>query len=234
MTEALMPAIDLRPQGDGAIRVGWPSPVRLEQVRTFARRAQQAGLPGLLELVPGYTTVTVFYQPETTGYADLCAALRQVAAGTETAAAEPVRRVEIPVLYGDGSGAAGDPGPDLRAVSAQAGLSLAETITLHSQAVYTVAMIGFQPGFPYLAGLPEALQMPRLAQPRLQVPAGSVAIGGSQSGVYPFAAPGGWRLIGQTPLRLFDARRAEPSLCRPGDEVRFKPVTQEQFHAAAR
>lgn len=133
------------------------------------------------------------------------------------------REVELPVLYG------GEAGPDLGHVAAHAGLDEAEVIALHSQACYRVAMLGFAPGFPYLLGLPSGLAMPRRADPRLSVPAGSVAIGGQQTGVYPQALPGGWHLIGRTPLTLFDVHAQEPSLLRAGDRVRFRPIDAETF-----
>jgi inhibitor of KinA len=135
------------------------------------------------------------------------------------------RLVEIPVCYG------GEHGPDLEAVAARAGVEPAEAARLHSKAVYTVQAIGFTPGFPYLAGLPAALHAPRRPTPRETVPAGSVGIGGAQTGVYPLASPGGWNLIGRTPLRLFRAEEANPSVLRVGDRVRFRPITVEEFAA---
>jgi KipI family sensor histidine kinase inhibitor len=130
----------------------------------------------------------------------------------------PGRLVEIPVRYG------GADGPDLGEVAAHAGLTESQVVVLHASVEYDVYMVGFSPGFPYLAGLPERLAMPRRATPRVRVPAGSVAIGGLQTGVYPLASPGGWRLIGRTPLPLFDPRREPPVLLSLGDRVRFVPV----------
>ena len=127
----------------------------------------------------------------------------------------PSRMVEIPVHYG------GAQGPDLDALAQHAGLSIAQVVERHCAIEYTVAMLGFAPGFPYLLGLDPALAMPRLATPRTKVPAGSVAIGGAQTGIYPREGPGGWRIVGHTELMLFDATCESPSLLQPGDRVRF-------------
>ncbi|HEY6894280.1 MAG TPA: 5-oxoprolinase subunit PxpB, partial [Rhodanobacteraceae bacterium] len=148
-----------------------------------------------------------------------------LAAPPETGRA-PQRLVEIPVRYG------GEYGPDLDALAHYAKLDAAEVIAKHTAATYTVAMLGFAPGFPYLFGLDDALQMPRRATPRTRVPAGSVAIGGAQTGIYPTELPGGWQLIGRTPLALFDAARDPPSLLMPGDRVRFVAIGADAFARA--
>lgn len=127
------------------------------------------------------------------------------------------RLVNVPVIYG------GEAGPDLLQVADHAGLSAKQVVELHSSREYDVFFIGFQPGFPYLAGLDPRLHMPRRAEPRVAVPAGSVGIGGSQTGVYPLASPGGWQLIGQTPVALFTPQQQPPTLLQPGDKVRFVP-----------
>jgi len=125
--------------------------------------------------------------------------------------------VEIPVIYGN------DAGPDLQVVADHAGLTPQQVVELHSSIDYVVYFIGFQPGFPYLGGLDDRLHTPRRAEPRLSVPAGSVGIGGSQTGIYPLATPGGWQLLGRTPVALFNPRQQPPTLLRPGDSVRFVP-----------
>ena len=173
------------------------------------------------DIVPAYASVAVFVDTE--AFADetdaLAHAERHLRVLLEDVVQQPiaatVRCVEIPVRYG------GDAGPDLQRVAAQAGLSVAEVIDRHAGAEYTVAMLGFAPGFPYLLGLDPRLATPRLATPRTQVPAGSVAIGGSQTGLYPRTGPGGWNLIGRTELVLFDPQRDPPALFAPGDRVRF-------------
>ena len=135
--------------------------------------------------------------------------------------------IEIPVCYG------GDFGPDLDALAAYTKLEVRDVVARHVHAEYRVAMLGFMPGFPYLLGLDEALHAPRRASPRTRVPAGSVAIGGAQTGIYPRELPGGWQLIGRTPLTLFDAARAQPALLRPGQRVRFRAIEAGEFAALA-
>lgn len=165
--------------------------------------------PGVIELVPGIHNLLLRLDPLRADNATLRRLL--LAAWEQAEAREPKGRLhELGVRY---------EGEDLEALAAHAGLSTREVVALHSGAVYDVAALGFQPGFAYLLGLPAALQMPRLAQPRLRVPAGSLAIGGALCGVYPAASPGGWRLIGHCEAPLFDG---EP-LLRPGDRVRFHP-----------
>jgi antagonist of KipI len=197
----------------------------LQRVRTFAAKVTGANLPGIVDVVPAFTTVAVFYDPlkfaaETeSAHTVFCRQLFALAAADGSPAERAGgNEVTIPVCYG------GEEGPDLAAVAAHAGISLAGVIQLHSAPRYLVHAIGFAPGFPYLGGLPEKLRMPRLDTPRTTVPAGSVGIGGAQTGVYPLATPGGWHLIGRTSRRLFDPTRAEPSLLRVGDRVRFQPV----------
>lgn len=172
----------------------------------------------LQDLVPAYASVGVFFDPllieadalETW----LSATLDGLPTDTELTAVS-TRTVSVPVVYG------GEAGPDLESAAAELGLPPAELVKRHAAGEYTVAMIGFAPGFPYLLGLDPALALPRLATPRTSVPAGSVGIGGTQTGIYPRESPGGWRLIGRTPLMLFDPLRDEPALLAPGDRVRF-------------
>jgi|CeladaMinimDraft_18_1061708.scaffolds.fasta_scaffold00897_3 inhibitor of KinA len=194
-----------------------------------AARIAAARLPWVVDIVPAYDTVTVVYDPARAARAAdrdgepgvwpfVESALRRaLAAGGAEASARP-RVIEIPVRYG------GADGPDLEACAERAGMDPDAFVSAHASARYTVAMIGFMPGFPYLSGLPERLAQPRLATPRRRVPAGSVGIAGVQTGVYPFDSPGGWQIIGRTDLRLFDPGAAEPSLLRAGDIVRFVPV----------
>ena len=139
------------------------------------------------------------------------------------AAPRDAEAIEIPVCYG------GEFGPDLDAVATHCGLEPAEVSARHAAGDYRVAMLGFMPGFAYLLGLDESLHMPRRASPRTRVPAGSVAIGGAQTGIYPRELPGGWQLIGRTPLTLFDPSQAEPALLRPGQRVRFRAIDAAAF-----
>ncbi|WP_460813589.1 5-oxoprolinase subunit PxpB [Luteimonas pelagia] len=187
--------------------------------------AIRADAPGwLVDLVPAYASLAVFFDASRDDADAIGAWLdaRLPVRGGDVAGSAP-RPVEIPVAYG------GDGGPDLATAAAELGLSPDALATRHAAGDYTVAMIGFAPGFPYLLGLDPALALPRLATPRTHVPAGSVAIGGAQTGIYPREGPGGWRLLGRTPLRLFDPARDPPALLAPGDRVRFLP--REANHA---
>lgn len=200
-------------------------PAANARVHRAAARIRAAGLPWLRDLVPAFASLAVFFDPDAI---DADAVRRRLDALIDGAAMPeesdlPARCIEIPVVYG------GAFGEDLDAAAAALGLTPDALIARHSAATYTVAMIGFAPGFPYLSGLDPALALPRLATPRTRVPAGSVAIGGAQTGIYPRESPGGWRLLGRTPLRLFDPTRAMPSLLAPGDRVRFRPIPADEF-----
>jgi KipI family sensor histidine kinase inhibitor len=191
--------------------------------------AIRARLPGAVEVVPSYRSLLVLHDPVRTPRAGLMRRLRALAASLEDApVAVPHRVVRLPVCYG------GPHGPDLDEVAAVAGRSAEAVVALHAAPVYRVHLLGFTPGFPYLGGLDPALNVPRLEAPRSRIPAGSVAIGGGQTGVYPVESPGGWRLIGRTPLRLFDPRRPRPFLLAAGDGLRFVPIDGEAFDAAVR
>lgn len=167
------------------------------------------------DLAPADGSLLVVLRPGAEASRALQAALLAPLAGT---AAKPGVLHEIRVAYG------GAAGPDLPALARRAGLDEAAYVARHAAADYTVAFLGFQPGFPYLQGLPDALHAPRRSTPRVRVPAGSVAIGGGYTGIYPAAGPGGWQLIGRTAAMLFDPRRAAPALLQPGDRVRFVPL----------
>jgi KipI family sensor histidine kinase inhibitor len=176
---------------------------------------------GITNLHPGYTSLLISFDPRLITHARVETLVRE----TEIAGIvlpEPARR-SIPVCYG------GDLGPDLGDVAAHCGLSTERVIELHSAPEYLVHFLGFSPGFPYLGGMPDVLAMPRLPNPRVRVPAGSVAIGGRQTGVYPLTSPGGWRIIGRTPLRLFTPDADPPALLGMGDRVRFIPISRADF-----
>ncbi len=182
--------------------------------------------PAIVEVTPGFHALLVEYDPVRIRLEQLTAMVRE--AGVRASAAAPAgREVEIPVLYG------GEQGPDLGAIAAHAGLSPDEVAALHAGGAYRVYCLGFSPGFPYLGGLDPRIAAPRLDSPRVHVPAGSVGIGGRLTGIYPNEAPGGWRLIGRTPVRLFDPLRDPPTLLQPGDRVRFVPIDEEEFAALA-
>jgi KipI family sensor histidine kinase inhibitor len=192
--------------------------------------------PWLVEITPAYASLALHVDATRISGVDPLGVARQwltarLEEPIETEQAGTSRTVEIPVCYG------GEHGPDLADLAKHASLSADDIVARHTAEEYIVAMLGFAPGFPYLLGLDSALAMPRLSSPRTRVPAGSVGIGGAQTGIYPQAGPGGWRLIGRTPLRLFDAGRDPPSLLRAGDRVRFVAIDAAAFdamHRAAR
>ncbi len=184
----------------------------------------QSKLPGIRELVPAYTSVCVHYDPEQIGYEDLCDRLSALQIEPVQTNIQNVHVVEIPVCYG------GEYGPDLAFVAEYNHLAPEEVISRHSSGDYLVYMLGFLPGFAYLGGMDERIACPRLSSPRTRIPAGSVGIAGSQTGVYPLDSPGGWQLIGRTPLKLFEMRNEQGQfLLSAGDRVRFVPISEEQF-----
>jgi KipI family sensor histidine kinase inhibitor len=180
-------------------------------------------LVGVDDVVPAYATILVSFDPAQTDPSSLEREIREITYSLPTRPDLPEREVVIPTVYG------GAFGPDLDDVASHTGLSPDEVIARHSGTLYRVACGGFAPGWDYLMGLPPDLATPRLPQPRTRTPPGSVGIGGTQTGIYPLETPGGWRLIGRTPLRLFDPDRADPFLLHPGDAVRFRPTRREEF-----
>jgi inhibitor of KinA len=211
--------MDIRPASDHSLLVTFGTAISLDAHRRVVRMTRAlSGGPGIRNVHPGYASVLVSFDPLEIDASALAARIREAADAADDETPVESRLVEIPVKYG------GDAGPDLEDVAKLHGLSPEEVIAIHSGAEYLVYFLGFSPGFPYLGGMPEAIATPRLARPRRMVPAGSVAIGGSQTGVYPVASPGGWRLIGRTPLELFRADRNPPTLLEMGDRVRFVPL----------
>lgn len=203
--------------GETAVVLELEPPITLASQKRIWRLTQRlVDMPNVVEAIPGMNNITVILREPQTLALDAIERLQRW--WEESEALEPdSRSVEIPVIYG-GAG-----GPDLAAVARHSGLSEKQVVELHASVEYVVWFLGFQPGFPYLGNLPESLHMPRRAEPSLQVPAGSVGIGGAQTGIYPLSTPGGWQLIGLTPLKLFDPMREPPVLLRPGDSVRFVP-----------
>jgi inhibitor of KinA len=187
-------------------------------VRRLAAWLREDAPAGLVDLNPGYASVLVRYDPAACDPEALAAELQRRTGALATRAEPAGRSFEIPVRYG------GADGFDLEDVARATGLDEAGVIEAHSSATYEVRFIGFSPGFPYLAGLPERLRVPRKASPRPQVPAGSVAIAGVQAGIYPCASPGGWNVIGRTGFALFDPATSEVATLAAGDRVRFRPV----------
>lgn len=217
--------------GDCHLRVGFDavaSRSAADQVRSAYAVLRDAKIPALRELTPAYATILLAFDPgELEPTAAACTVRGAIARSHDVPGPTP-RTVEVPVCY-DGSLA-----PDLADVADRCSLTAAEVVALHCGAEYAVAFVGFSPGFPYLTGLPERLNVPRHDSPRPRVAAGSVAIAGDQAGIYPHATPGGWRILGRTPLRLFDSGAASPALLALGDRIRFTPISLDQFLAEDR
>ncbi|HOU15820.1 MAG TPA: 5-oxoprolinase subunit PxpB [Anaerolineae bacterium] len=209
------------PVGETAFTVEFGDAVDValnRQVHALDAALRAQPVPGIVETAPTYRSLLVMYDPRVSS-ADAMRAVLLNALGTLTTSVLPEGRlVDISVHYG------GAWGPDLADVAAHCGISAGAVIELHAQPIYTVAMLGFAPGFAYLLGLPEALATPRLATPRVRVPPGSVGIAGAQTGVYALETPGGWRIIGRTDLALFDPAREAPFALQAGDRVRFVPL----------
>jgi KipI family sensor histidine kinase inhibitor len=220
------------PAGDQAFVVEFGDAIDPEtngRVHDMAMRIEALDLPGVLETVPTYRSLLVSYDPLVTAADKLQQAILEIGEGDGGAEAAGPRVVHIPTLYG------GEYGPDTEFVSSHAGLSPREMIAVHSGSDYLVYMMGFSPGFPYLGGLDERLATPRLDSPRAEIPAGSVGIAEGQTGVYPVASPGGWRIIGRTPVRLFDPSLDPPTAISAGDHVRFIVLEgEEQYQEVQR
>jgi inhibitor of KinA len=222
----------IEPLGDRALVIELSNAVSAAvsaSVRRLCERLLAARLPGIRDVVPAFCSVTVHYEPLQFAILGGSAfdAVRTAVAALVTEAAEageaPARLVEIPVCYG------ADYGEDLETLARTHDMTAERVVELHTAPTYFVGMLGFAPGFPYLAGLDERLVTPRRASPRARVPRGSVAIGGEHTGVYPVESPGGWHIIGRTPLALFDLSRDPPTLLQAGDQVRFVAIPPEKF-----
>jgi inhibitor of KinA len=221
----------IEPLGDSALLVRvveeFHPEKSLDAVLRATSQLEAAAIPGVIELAPAYSTVAVFYDPARIVPFEEFKTQIEHALQTSLESARPraaaVRVIEVPVCYEN------EFAPDLGDVAQHAGLSEEEVVRRHSGARYRVSCVGFTPGFPYLSGLPAELATPRRATPRTEIPAGAVAIGGTQTGVYPRKSPGGWNVIGGTPLRLFDHRNEPPAVLRAGDSVRFRKISREEF-----
>lgn len=203
--------------GERAVVLELEPPVTLASQKRIWRLTQRLSeMPEIAEVIPGMNNITVVLSAPENAARDGIERLQRWWEESDTLEPES-RQIDIPVMYG------GEAGPDLGEVARHCGMSERDVVALHSSIDYVVWFLGFQPGFPYMGGLPERLATPRRAEPRLLVPAGSVGIGGSQTGIYPLPSPGGWQLIGRTSLKLFDPQKDTPVLLAPGDTVRFVP-----------
>lgn len=216
-TDDKITQVEIRPASDRSLLVGFGAEISLAAHRQVKRllSALEDRPPGVLNLHPAFASLLIDFDPRRLDHAAVAGLVRRHLEAFEHSGETPARVIEVPVCYG------GEYGPDLEEVARHCRLAPARVIELHASAEYLVYFLGFAPGFPYLGGLPAELATPRLPTPRRQVPAGSVAIGGSQTGIYSIESPGGWRIIGRTSLRLFDPEASPPALLRAGDRVRF-------------
>lgn len=220
-----MDEIRFLPAGDRALVMEFGQeidPAINARIRASLRALDRAKPDYLLETIPTYRSLLIIYDPIKIGYQELTKDLRAlISTGDEEE--QTIKIVEIPVIYG------GDYGPDLDYVAQHNGLDKEEVIKIHSSQDYLVYMLGFTPGFSYLGGMDERIATPRLAEPRTKIPAGSTGIAGSQTGIYPIDSPGGWQLIGRTPVKLYDPLSDPPVLLSAGDFVRFIPIDIEDY-----
>ncbi len=216
------------PAGDLAVSVELGDEISREvnaRVRALEYLIQQKALAGVVETVPSFRSLLVYYDPLVVGYEELTAALRPLVSQARPDVLPPARTVEIPCCYG------GDLGFELEAAAAKLGLTREELVNLHAGADYHVYFVGFTPGLPYMTGMPDRLTIPRLETPRTRTPAGSVGIGGVQCCIYSVESPGGFWVLGRTPLRLYDPTALEPILLRAGDHVNFRSIDRSEFDA---
>jgi inhibitor of KinA len=214
------------PCGDTAVSVEFGNVVDRsvnERVHALFRTLKSLNPPGILDLIPTYRSLLIQYDPWECSFEQLLLLIEDCLENSPEMVWKEAGTVEIPVCYG------GRLGPDLDEVAGFHGLTPAQVVDLHCAPLYYVYMIGFSPGFPYLGGLDARLFTPRRKEPREKAPAGSVGIADRQTGIYSIESPGGWRLIGRTPLKLFDLGRTNPFTLSPGSTIRFKPISGEAF-----
>jgi len=218
----------LETAGDRAVCLRFPSEISapvFEAVQETLARLERVRQPEWLDVVPGYASILIVLDPARAIPGEVAAALPALLAQAAAGSRPVPRRVEIPVFYHPAVA------PDLEPTAATLGMAVEELVARHRAPVYRCHLLGFRPGFPFLGGLDPALVLPRLDTPRLRVAGGSVAIAAQQTGIYPGPGPGGWRILGRTPLRLFEAERIPPALVAAGDEVVFVPIDLDGFRA---
>ena len=223
-----MEAMRILTVGDCAVSVEFGQEISLEinhKVMALKMVLEREPIRGIVELIPTYCSLLIQYDPMDLRYGQLRERLEALVTQLDEVEMPPKQVVEIPVAYG------GEYGPDLVEVARAHNISEEEVIKLHSEPEYPIYMLGFVAGFPYLGGMNKAIATPRKKSPRLKIEAGSVGIAGEQTGIYSVESPGGWQIIGRTPLKLYDVNRNEPVLLKAGQYIKFKPITKEEFRA---
>ena len=212
--------------GDSAVCVEFGNEISPEinkKIRAFKIAVEKSDIPGIVETVPTYRSLLVHYHPEVIGFKALTENFDKLMGSLSSIPIPPPTVIEIPVLYG------GEMGPDIENVAEHNHKTVEEVIKIHTSEEYLIYMIGFIAGFPYLGGMSKEIATPRLKSPRVKIEGGSVGIAGEQTGIYPVASPGGWQLIGRTPLKLYDADREKPVLLEAGQYIKFAAVTEEEY-----
>ena len=212
--------------GDSSVLIEFPqeiSPRINSKISATVRLLKSQQTQGVIDIIPAFCSLLINYDPRVISFDDLKTRLEILVKMDVKAGEEKKKVYEIPVCYG------GEYGPDLENIAEHAGLSVEEVIKIHSSRDYLIYMLGFLPGFSYLGGLDERIHTPRLANPRIKISAGSVGIGGSQTGIYPLDSPGGWQLMGMTPVKTYDPEREVPILVEAGDYIRFVPIDEEEY-----
>lgn len=199
------------------------SPEINDKIRAFKIALEKKQIDGIVETIPTYRSILVVYQPEVIRFRELTEKFDEVLNAVSEIQIPPPTVIEIPVLYG------GEMGPDIENVAAHNKKTVEEVIKIHTSKEYLIYMLGFIAGFPYLGGMSGEIATPRLKSPRVKIEGGSVGIAGEQTGIYPVASPGGWQLIGRTPLKLYDAEREEPVLLKAGQYIKFRSVTADEY-----
>jgi len=199
------------------------------QIRAYNIALESSGIPGIVETVPTYRSLMIHYDPGVIPYKELVKRLKGLLSRIDQVEIPPSDVLEIPVLYGGE-----EMGPDLKFVAEHAGISEEEVIRIHTSVEYLIYMLGFTPGFTYLGGMDKKIETPRLKQPRVRIPAGSVGIAGGQTGVYPIDSPGGWQLIGRTPVKMYDPNRETPILPKAGQYIKFTAIDQAEYDRIAK
>lgn len=212
--------------GDCAVAVEFGNEISPEinrKIRAFKIALEKENVEGIVETVPTYRSLLVVYRPEVIRFSKLVKRFDSIMGSLGSIPIPPPSVIEIPVLYG------GEMGPDIENVAKHNGKTVEEVIKIHTSEEYLIYMLGFIAGFPYLGGMSREIATPRLSSPRVKIEGGSVGIAGEQTGIYPVASPGGWQLIGRTPLKMYDADREKPVLLEAGQYIKFRSVTEEEY-----
>ena len=221
-----MQNIKILTEGDSSLLVEFGNEIDPDinrKISATIRLMKQNEIKGVVDIIPAFCSLLINYDPRVISYADIRARIEALLK-VEVKSGESKKIIyEIPVCYG------GEYGPDINTIAENAGISVDEVIKIHSSSDYLIYMLGFLPGFCYLGGLDERIHTPRLSNPRLKIPAGSVGIGGSQTGIYPVESPGGWQLMGKTPVKTYDPDRKVPILVNAGEYIRFIPIDEAEF-----